>query len=238
MPRRTASRWRSSFVAAGSRASRRRRLRSRGEVGKPRLAQVGALPQMVPSPSRCPIRPRPAACTAYWQNASPARTDDTRRDGSSERESPRPVGAVRRGRVTRQKQKAEMTDVLETVIEAHGGLERWNQLDAVTAWLVRGEPSGASRAMRRSSMTSSSGQACTRSRCRTICSALPTREARSPRSESQSGPPRGTSSNRPWAWPGTAVRCQPDGHAGCAAPRRAGRRAGNGRSSGHAGPSR
>ncbi len=118
-----------------------------------------------------------------------------------------------------------MTDVLETVIEAHGGLERWNQLDAVTAWLVRGEPSGASRAMRRSSMTSSSGQACTRSRCRTICSALPTREARSPRSESQSGPPRGTSSNRPWAWPGTAVRCQPDGHAGCAAPRRAGRRA-------------
>jgi hypothetical protein len=36
--------------------------------------------------------------------------------------------------------------------------------------------------MRRSSMTSSSGQACTRSRCRTICSALPTREARSPRS--------------------------------------------------------
>jgi hypothetical protein len=33
-----------------------------------------------------------------------------------------------------------MTDVLETVIEAHGGLERWNQLDAVTAWLVRGEP--------------------------------------------------------------------------------------------------
>jgi len=54
-----------------------------------------------------------------------------------------------------------MTDVLETVIEAHGGLERWNQLDAVTAWLVRGEPSGASRAMRRSSMTSSSGQACT-----------------------------------------------------------------------------
>lgn len=239
MPRRTASRWRSSFVAAGSRASRRRRLRSRGRSRKttPRAgrgvaangppAQVGALSG----------HDRPLALRTGRMRVRPARTTLGAMDPPN-RESPWPVGAVRRGRVTRQKQKAEMTDVLETVIEAHGGLERWNQLDAVTAWLVRGEPSGASRAMRRSSMTSSSGQACTRSRCRTICSALPTREARSPRSESQSGPPRGTSSNRPWAWPGTAVRCQPDGHAGCAAPRRAGRRAGNGRSSGHAGPSR
>ena len=31
-----------------------------------------------------------------------------------------------------------MTDLLETVIEAHGGLQRWNQLDAVSARLVQG----------------------------------------------------------------------------------------------------
>src|SRR6476661_56166 len=40
-----------------------------------------------------------------------------------------------------QKEKREegvMTDLLETVIEAHGGLERWRQLDAVSARLVQG----------------------------------------------------------------------------------------------------
>jgi hypothetical protein len=31
-----------------------------------------------------------------------------------------------------------MSDLLETVIEAHGGLERWNQLDAVSARLSQG----------------------------------------------------------------------------------------------------
>ena len=31
-----------------------------------------------------------------------------------------------------------MTDLLETVIEAHGGLERWNQLDNVSARLAQG----------------------------------------------------------------------------------------------------
>jgi hypothetical protein len=31
-----------------------------------------------------------------------------------------------------------MTDLLETLIEAHGGLERWRQLDAVSARLVQG----------------------------------------------------------------------------------------------------
>src|SRR6266446_311025 len=31
-----------------------------------------------------------------------------------------------------------MTDLLETVIEAHGGLERWNNLDAVSARLIQG----------------------------------------------------------------------------------------------------
>ena len=31
-----------------------------------------------------------------------------------------------------------MTDLLDTVIEAHGGLQRWNQLDAVSAHLVQG----------------------------------------------------------------------------------------------------
>jgi len=31
-----------------------------------------------------------------------------------------------------------MSNLLETVIEAHGGLERWNQLDAVSARLVQG----------------------------------------------------------------------------------------------------
>jgi hypothetical protein len=31
-----------------------------------------------------------------------------------------------------------MADLLETVIEAHGGLERWNQLDSVSARLIQG----------------------------------------------------------------------------------------------------
>jgi hypothetical protein len=31
-----------------------------------------------------------------------------------------------------------MSNPLETVIEAHGGLERWSQLDAVSARLVQG----------------------------------------------------------------------------------------------------
>ena len=31
-----------------------------------------------------------------------------------------------------------MNDLLGTVIEAHGGLERWNQLDSVSARLVQG----------------------------------------------------------------------------------------------------
>jgi hypothetical protein len=31
-----------------------------------------------------------------------------------------------------------MSDLLETVIEAHGGLERWNQLDNVSARLIQG----------------------------------------------------------------------------------------------------
>jgi hypothetical protein len=31
-----------------------------------------------------------------------------------------------------------MSDLLQTVIEAHGGLERWNELDAVSARLVQG----------------------------------------------------------------------------------------------------
>src|SRR5712691_7085375 len=31
-----------------------------------------------------------------------------------------------------------MSDLLETVIEAHGGLERWNQLETVSARLLQG----------------------------------------------------------------------------------------------------
>jgi hypothetical protein len=31
-----------------------------------------------------------------------------------------------------------MGDLLETVIEAHGGLECWNQLDTVSARLIQG----------------------------------------------------------------------------------------------------
>jgi hypothetical protein len=31
-----------------------------------------------------------------------------------------------------------MTDLLETVIEAHGGLDRWRELDAISARLVHG----------------------------------------------------------------------------------------------------
>src|SRR5258705_11253492 len=31
-----------------------------------------------------------------------------------------------------------MTDLLDVVLEAHGGLERWNQLDSVSARLIQG----------------------------------------------------------------------------------------------------
>jgi hypothetical protein len=31
-----------------------------------------------------------------------------------------------------------MSDLLDTVFEAHGGLERWNQLDTVSARLIQG----------------------------------------------------------------------------------------------------
>jgi hypothetical protein len=31
-----------------------------------------------------------------------------------------------------------MRDLLETVIEAHGGLQRWNQLNDVSARLIQG----------------------------------------------------------------------------------------------------
>ena len=31
-----------------------------------------------------------------------------------------------------------MTDLLETVIQVHGGLERWNQLNSVSAHLIQG----------------------------------------------------------------------------------------------------
>lgn len=31
-----------------------------------------------------------------------------------------------------------MSDLLETAVEAHGGLKRWNELDAVSARLVQG----------------------------------------------------------------------------------------------------
>jgi len=31
-----------------------------------------------------------------------------------------------------------MTDLLETVIDAHGGLERWNELSNVSARLIQG----------------------------------------------------------------------------------------------------
>jgi hypothetical protein len=33
-----------------------------------------------------------------------------------------------------------MSDLLDTVIEAHGGLERWSQLDAISARLGQGVP--------------------------------------------------------------------------------------------------
>jgi hypothetical protein len=31
-----------------------------------------------------------------------------------------------------------MTDLLEEVVEAHGGLKRWNQLETVSAHLIQG----------------------------------------------------------------------------------------------------
>jgi hypothetical protein len=35
-----------------------------------------------------------------------------------------------------------MSDLLDIVIEAHGGLERWNELDAISARLVQAVPCG------------------------------------------------------------------------------------------------
>ena len=35
-----------------------------------------------------------------------------------------------------------MSNPLDTVIEAHGGLERWSRLDAVSARLVKAAPCG------------------------------------------------------------------------------------------------
>jgi hypothetical protein len=49
-----------------------------------------------------------------------------------------------------------MSDLLETAIKAHGGLERWNQLDTVSARLVQGGALWALKGQEGSSTTSSS----------------------------------------------------------------------------------
>ena len=70
-----------------------------------------------------------------------------------------------------------ITDLLNNVVEAHGGLNRWNELETVSACLI---PSGVLRVVKVSracSTTFSSRQACVRSGSRTIRSALPTGEA-------------------------------------------------------------
>jgi hypothetical protein len=42
-----------------------------------------------------------------------------------------------------------MTDLLNAVLDAHGGLDRWRQFGRVEATIVTGETCGASRANRR-----------------------------------------------------------------------------------------
>ena len=72
-----------------------------------------------------------------------------------------------------------MNDLLEEVIEAHGGLERWNQLDKVSArlsqggalWALKGQPGVLDDV--------SSRRPSTRSACRIIPSAPPTGAAAS-----------------------------------------------------------
>src|ERR1700678_145018 len=48
------------------------------------------------------------------------------------------AAARRTGRTAEHERGRVMSDLLDTVIEAHGGLERWNELDAISARLIQG----------------------------------------------------------------------------------------------------
>src|SRR6266436_7565732 len=63
-----------------------------------------------------------------------------RRHNGDPLSSRRVHAAVARGFTAnrRRRSRIEVGSLLETVIEAHGGLERWNELDAVSARLVQG----------------------------------------------------------------------------------------------------
>src|SRR5207249_4214799 len=87
-----------------------------------------------------------------------------------------------------------MADLLGTVVEAHGGVERWNELETVTAHLAQAAFCRHSKASRGALTTSSSRQACMRSGSHTTRSALPAGEASSPPNASRYRPP-----TEPWS---------------------------------------
>jgi hypothetical protein len=72
-----------------------------------------------------------------------------------------------------------MPDLLATVIEAHGGLARWNQLDSVSARLIQGGALWTLKARPASSTMSSSPRAFMMSAYRIVPSAPPTDAVRS-----------------------------------------------------------
>src|SRR5882724_8921009 len=92
------------------------------------------------APPRPAARPPLAIRTVHWRiRARPSR-HDTRRDAAAHRQTPgsQGEGRVRRLAAEAGKKEDQMTDLLETVIEAHGGLTRWTRLETVSARLVQG----------------------------------------------------------------------------------------------------
>src|SRR5258706_6484092 len=66
-----------------------------------------------------------------------------------------------------------MTDLLDYVVEAHGGLNRWNELETVSAHLAQHGVTWEMVGHKACSTTFTSRHACMRSGCRTIRSARP-----------------------------------------------------------------
>jgi hypothetical protein len=150
------------------------------------------------SPTRSASRPRSSRSRGYC-NAHPFCCRSRHLDGRTPRREPRgcadrvhsgPSRTTRRGDLmaveTANAGGSVMNDLLETVIEAHGGLERWNQLSSVSARLIQGGALWALKVRQEFSTTSSSRRACTRSGCRTVHSVRPTDAVRSRPSASRS----------------------------------------------------
>src|SRR4051794_17066907 len=66
-----------------------------------------------------------------------ARTSTQRSSGTGGAEATRPPHRHLMALETTHPGGSAVSDLLETVIEAHGGLERWNQLNSVSARLIQ-----------------------------------------------------------------------------------------------------